>query len=203
MLRQGFDGKAMNDFTRAIDLKADFSLAYHERAGIRRRMGDLQGALFDYKTAVDYRPDFPLALNNMGSVRILLGDFEGAVGDYSRALELDPGLYLALNNRGYALYFLGDLEGSLRDLDAAITLEDSFVEPRLNKSTVLVSQNLFEPALSLLSSTIGAHPAEALLYLNRGLVRELTGDLEGACQDWNRARELGVEEAGEYIGECN
>ena len=30
-------------------------------------------------------------------------------------------------------------------------------------------------------------------YLNRGLIKELTGDLPGACEDWTRATELGVD----------
>ena len=43
-IRDGFDARALNDFNKAIELKADFALAYHERAGIKKRMGDLQGA---------------------------------------------------------------------------------------------------------------------------------------------------------------
>jgi hypothetical protein len=42
-----------------------------------------------------------------------------------------------------------------------------------------------------------------VLYLSRGLIRELTGDLNGACEDWNRVKELGSAEADEYIKECN
>ena len=70
----------------------DFALAYHERAGVKRRIGDLQGSHFDYKTAIEYQPPFPLAYNNMGSVKILLGDYEGAIEDYTTALEQDPEL---------------------------------------------------------------------------------------------------------------
>lgn len=202
-LREGRDGMAMNDFSKAIDLEMDFALAYHERAGIKKRMGDLQGALFDYKTALDYRPDFPIAYNNMGSVKILLGDYEGAIQDYTTALEQDPGLYIALNNRGYARYFFGDLDAALQDFDAAITMKSDFPVARLNKSSVLVKQDRIEPALSLLSHTIEEHPDEALLHLNRGLIRELTGDLDGACEDWHRAQELGAEKVDEYLKECN
>ncbi len=60
-MRAEQDQGALDDFSVAIDLKEDFAQAYHERAGIRKRRGDLQGAHFDYQTAIAYQPLFPLA----------------------------------------------------------------------------------------------------------------------------------------------
>ena len=59
------------------------------------------------------------------------------------------------------------------------------------------------PALKLLDGALEEFPDDAQLYLSRGLIRELSGDLNGACEDWNRAKDLGAEEAGKYITECN
>ena len=202
-IREGRDGMAMNDFNRAIEGKVDFALAYHERGGVKRRTGDLQGAHFDYQTAIEYQPVFPLAYNNRGSVKILLGDYEGAIADYTMALEQDPQLVMALNNRGYARNFLGDLEGALQDFDAAITLNTQFPIARLNKASLFAKQQQIAPALDLLDGVLVEYPNEAVLYLNRGLIRELSGDINGACEDWNMARELGAKEADEYIKECS
>ncbi|MCD4711289.1 MAG: tetratricopeptide repeat protein, partial [Bacteroidales bacterium] len=200
-IRDGMDAQAMNDLDRAIDLKEDFALAYHERAGIRRRGGDFQGSHFDYQLAIGHEPGFALAYNNMGSVKILMGDYNGAIKDYSKALELNPELVIALNNRGYARYFTGDKEGALQDFNAAITNGAQLASAKLNKASLLAGQGQMIPALSLLDETLLEHPGEALLYLNRGLVRELTGDLDGACEDWHRAIELGADEANEFINE--
>jgi tetratricopeptide (TPR) repeat protein len=202
-IREGNDVMALNDFNEAIKQEADFALAYHERAGIKRRLGDLQGAHFDYKTAIEYQPTFPNAYNNMGSVKILLGDYEGAIMDYSRALELDPEFIFAMNNRGYARYYFGETEGALSDFDAAITLSSKFPIATLNKASLLAGQDQVISALKLLDGALEEYPDEALLYLNRGLIRELTGDLDGACEDWNMAKDLGAEEASQYITECN
>ena len=202
-ISDGLDGKALNDMNKAIELKTGFALAYHERAGIKRRMSDLQGAHFDYRTAIEYDPGFALAYNNLGSIKILLGDYEGAVEQYNKSLELDPKMVLAMNNRGYANYFLGNMDAALDDFDTAINLESGFAEARLNKSSVLAGQNNIEPALSILDVAIAENPEVSLLHLNRGLIRELKGDLDGACEDWNRAVELGSEEAEAYVKECN
>jgi len=202
-MRDGFDGRALNDFNQAIELKPDFALAYHERAGIKRIMGDLQGAHFDYRNAIEYDPGFVLAYNNLGSVKILLGDYEGAIELYTKALELDPKMVLALNNRGYARYFLGDLDAALDDFDIAINLESGFAEANLNKASILAGRNNFEPALALIDMAITENPDASLLYLNRGLIRELQGNLSGACEDWSKALELGAGEAEAYLKECN
>ncbi len=202
-IRSGMDGMAMNDLDAAIHLKVDFALAYHERAGIKRRNGDLQGSHFDYQTALEYQDVFPLAYNNRGSVKILLGDYEGAVNDYTMALEQDPNLIISLNNRGYARHFLGELNKAMQDFDAAIALNEQFSFAILNKASLLAGQNEVGPALQLIDGIMDEHPDEQLLYLNRGLIRELTGDLNGACEDWSRAKELGAEEADAYLKECN
>lgn len=202
-IRDGRDDLAKDDLVRAIELKQDFALAYHERAGIKRREGDYQGSHFDYQQAIASDPGFALAYNNRGSVKILMGDYGGAIEDYTSALELNPDLVIALNNRGYARYYTEDKEGALLDFNAAITGGGHLASAKLNKASVLVEQGQMIPALQLLDETLEEHPGEAMLYLNRGLVRELTGDLEGACEDWHQAIALGAEEANEFINECD
>ncbi len=201
-IRDGLEEAAMKDLNTAIDIRDNFALAYHERAGLKRMEGDLQGSHFDYSRAVEFQPDFALAYNNMGSVKILMGDYMGAISDYSKALDLDPGLFMALNNRGYARYFTEDAEGALKDFNAAITNSDTFAYPRLNKASLLAGQGQLGEALSLLDGMMEENPQDALLFLNRGLIRELTGDPDGACEDWARALELGADVAVDYVKEC-
>ncbi len=84
------------------------------------------------------------------------------------------------------------MDAALDDFDIAINLESGFAEASLNKSSILASQNDIDPALALLDMAIVENPDVSLLYLNRGLIRELKGNLSGACEDWNRALELGA-----------
>jgi tetratricopeptide (TPR) repeat protein len=202
-IRDGRDDLAMDDLVRAIELKEDFALAYHERAGIKRRRGDFQGAHFDYQQAIASDPDFALAYNSRGSVKILLGDYTGAIEDFTRALQLDPELHMALNNRGYALYFTDDKEAALLDFNAAITGGAGFASAKLNKASLLAEKGQMGAALELMDQCVKEHPGEAQLYLNRGLIRELNGDLTGACEDWHMAIELGAEEARDFVNECD
>jgi tetratricopeptide (TPR) repeat protein len=126
----------------------------------------------------------------------------GPLQTIPKRLSWIPACIFALNNRGYARYYTEDVEGALKDFNAAITNSEHFAQARLNKASLLAGQGQLEPALSLLDGTLEEYPDNALLYLNRGLIRELLGDPEGACTDWYRAQALGAEEAAEYLKEC-
>ena len=39
-------------------------------------------------------------------------------------------------------------------------------------------------------------------YLNRGIAKEMLRDNIGACEDWKKATQLGVESAKNYTGDC-
>ncbi len=204
-LRKLIDGDntgAVSDFTEAIKLKSDYVLAFHDRGTAKRELGDMQGALYDYRMATNYRHNFPMAFNNMGSVRIILGDYNGAIEDYTVAINLDPQFYIAMNNRGSAEYFLGDLNAALQDFDAAISVNETYIPAMNNKAGVITKQAGYTEAIDIFNKILTRDQDFARAYLNRGLVRELTGDLEGACADWNKALELGITEAQNYVTEC-
>jgi tetratricopeptide (TPR) repeat protein len=193
---------AINDFSSAIDLQANYSLAYHNRASAKRALGDMQGALYDYRMAVNYENNFPVAFNNMGSVKIALGDYAGAVADYSVAINLDPEFCIAYNNRGSAKYFLGQPDSALIDFDKAIELQQNYLPALNNKAASLSKNTAYTESISLFDQILVSDNAFGKAYLNRGLVRELTGDLDGACSDWKKAFELGITEAEKYMKEC-
>jgi tetratricopeptide (TPR) repeat protein len=193
---------AITDFTSAIELKSDYALAYHDRATAKRGLGDFQGALYDYRMAVNYQNNFPLAFNNMGSVKIALGDYEGALADYSVAIKLNPDFYIAYNNRGTAKYYLGQPDSALIDFNKAIEIQPNYI-PALNNKAAGLSKNMaYTEAIGLFNQILESDNTFGKAYLNRGLVRELTGDLEGACTDWKKALELGITDAEKYLKEC-
>ena len=47
-------------------------------------------------------------------------------------------------------------------------------------------------------------PENAAAYVNRGMAKEMLRDLNGACDDWKKARELGSETGKNYFsGNCS
>jgi hypothetical protein len=45
-------------------------------------------------------------------------------------------------------------------------------------------------------------PTNGYAFLNRGIAKEMLRDEAGACVDWKKAEELGVETAKNYNGSC-
>ena len=72
-----------------------------------------------------------------------------------------------------------------------------------NKGNTLAKLNRIEEAADQLDMAVGLDDTYGTAYLNRGYVKELMGDLDGACEDWARAQELGIEEAETALTECD
>ena len=96
------------------------------------------------------------------------GDYKGAIIEFSKAIELYPD-HIATPGTYFAR---GIVKNTLKLYDEAIDDFSKSIELEYKK----------EP--SIISSI-------AISYNSRGNSKGLKGDLKGACEDWNRAKELG------------
>ena len=60
-------------------------------------------------------------------------------------------------------------------------------------------QGNYQGAIADFNQAIEINPQHANPYYNRGLARELANDLEGACDDWRKAVDLGNERPAEWV----
>ena len=56
----------------------------------------------------------------------------------------------------------------------------------------------FKKAIEWANKAIAIDPNYAPAYLNRGIAKEVLRDLDGACEDWHKAEELGSTEGKTY-----
>jgi tetratricopeptide (TPR) repeat protein len=68
------------------------------RGFIRRRLGDLTGALAAFDAVLAADPKLTPALNLRAHVRYLMGDISAAIADHERALESEPDDPATLNH---------------------------------------------------------------------------------------------------------
>jgi tetratricopeptide (TPR) repeat protein len=201
-LMKNVANSALLDFTFCIDKKSDFAEAYHDRGSARFMLKDLQGAISDYERAIELNPGYALAYSNLGSVKKELGDFQSAITLYGKSLQVDSTQAEVWNKRGVARYLSGDIEGANLDFGMALKYNHHYVFSQNNQAVVLAKNEKYSEALLKFSTLIKSIPEKGEFYLNRGYVKELSGDLDGACTDWNMADSLKVTDAKLYLKDC-
>jgi Flp pilus assembly protein TadD len=121
-------GKAVAQFSRAVELNPRYVIAYFLRAIAKDQLNDPQGALADYNQAISLNPKYAEAYYGRGYLKHLkLNDLKGALADYSQAISLNPKFVEAYNNRGgLKKDRLNDAQGALADFNKAISLNPKF-----------------------------------------------------------------------------
>lgn len=133
-LRQKNWDKALTDLDQALHLinanagdasvlKPSLSRIYANRALVRSRLGDYEGAASDYEDAILLNPSFAMAYNNRGWLHANHGAFDKAVIDCNQAINLNPKLVNAFGSRGYTYFQKGDYPRALQDFDDAIRIK--------------------------------------------------------------------------------
>jgi len=68
-----------------------------------------------------------------------------------------------------------------------------------NRAYVKLKKKDYEAAITDFDKAINLKPDYAAAFLNRGFAKKMLGDLSGACKDWTKAFELGLQQANEFI----
>jgi len=116
------------------------------------------------------------ALELQGVKKAESGDFIGALDDFTKAIQLRPDRPSGYNNRAQALRLNDDTQGAMEDLEEAIRLSRN--NPRSNK-------------------------AHGQALCQRGILKRLDGNPEGALEDFKQAACLGSPFAKQMVVKMN
>jgi len=141
--------EALQEIDAAIRLQPLNPEAYHNRAVIRERKGDIPAAIADYRTALRYRPDYvpsqqalvrlgatptkertrtpqearALELADEASRMARRGDYAGAMGLLDEASRVAPRLALVYQYRANVAYLKGDTPAAVAALKRGLEIE--------------------------------------------------------------------------------
>jgi tetratricopeptide (TPR) repeat protein len=110
--------------------------------------------------------------------------------------ELDAGLKLAprdvrlLMDRGQAEGLAHDFWAALDDLNAALDIEPNRAEALVLRAAAYRQVDAADLAADDVARAIALQPEFADAYLERGTLRAIKGDYDGARADWNRVKQL-------------
>ena len=86
--KKGDNQGAIEDYTKAIELKPDYAKAYNNRGIAHKALKDYQKAIADYNKAIELKPDYANAYYNRAIVHNNRGNKQTAIHDYQEAAEL-------------------------------------------------------------------------------------------------------------------
>jgi tetratricopeptide (TPR) repeat protein len=128
---------AIAEFSEAIRLQTNYSMAYYNRGNVYGDKGDYDKAIADYNDAIRFEPDYIAAYNDRGNAYGYKGDWDRAIADENEAIRLNPQFVEAYYSRGGFCAHKGDYEKAVADFNKAIRLKPDFVEAYVNLAWLL------------------------------------------------------------------
>jgi Flp pilus assembly protein TadD len=197
------------------------------RGAVRRKLGDINGAISDYDQAIKLAPSDSDAYRNRGIAKEISGDIEGAQTDWRQAARLgdqeakqwialakpqvdDLGI-LALTRMhspdrampqstdpAKTVYLPSGLNNKLQKLTLALMSKPSDPALLFKRGTELLKQGQADLAIVDFTKVLRTSPQSVKVIFNRAVARRQTGDLSGALEDYNQVVELAPKDREAY-----
>ena len=185
--------KAIEHYTKAIELKPDLANAYNNRSIIYGQKGDVDVAIQDYTKTIELNPQEANAYYNRGIAYDQKGDVDAAIQDYTKTIELNPEETTAYLNRGIAYSEKGDIDAAIQDLNKAIELNPQYTEAYNNRGVAYRQKGDIDAAIQDLNKVIELNPQHANAYLNRGVMWLHLREWEKAKTDFSDVKNMGAD----------
>lgn len=127
--KQGNYGAAINSYSCALILDADYIPAMNARGYAYFVQGNDEASLVDYHRVLELDETNVLAYTNRGVLYTRQGRFGLALSDFDLALALAPDLAVAYNNRAVIHAIEGNYDLALDDVGQAIAFAPDYAQP--------------------------------------------------------------------------
>ena len=127
--------KAVDAYTKAIELdKGDFR-SYERLGRVFFEMGDYGQAAINLTRAIEIKPNRYLLYDLRGRAQSMLGNKDGVEADFIKAIELYSGHNVYLH-KALAFSQMEDYAQALADLSRAIELKKDYAQAYLNRGNI-------------------------------------------------------------------
>lgn len=114
--------KAIEDYTRVIELNPAHAYAFNHRGNAYYDLGSFEQVIKDYSRAIELKPDYGDAYYNRANLYLEMKNYELAISDYTSAIQLMDNDAEAYNRRGRAYLAGGKTDAAKADFQKAIEL---------------------------------------------------------------------------------
>ena len=179
---QGDFEKAIQSFSKAIEVDPENEEAYFLRGNAYNDSGRPELALKDYTAVLERNPDDQLALYNRSLAYLSLQQFDQASEDLSRLIQLAPEEPNGYNLRSVVNSQKGEYSLAVADATRVIELGNE-VQGLTNRSLAYERQGNLSAAIADETALLEKAPQKESVYCRRGLLYARQGEEEKALAD--------------------
>ena len=199
---------AIADYTAALRLDGHNAAVYFARGLTYLTTRDLEAAIADAKQAILLNADHAAAYNLIGTARQRQGAASKAIASYKKAVELYLDQRDIVNCRR-CLGHIRELQATSQSHQAPDPSKQStsplppLIDPHefLQQAMQKAQQQNYRGAMEDLDWAIEIDPQDAQAYANRGQVRAILGDWQGAIEDSEQAGSLFTKQSDQTMAQ--
>ncbi len=196
------DKGALELYNSVILERENYALAWLNRGLLKYKMKQYSYAIKDIEIGIKLYKYLNIADDvyaNLAQAKFETGDFKGAVKVFDTLVRRDPKNEFALTYRGAAKIEINDFSSAISDLEEAIKLNPKSYVAYNFRGAAKGGMKQYLPALKDFDHAIKLKFDYPSTYVNRAAVKMASKDRKGACEDLNKADQLGSNVAYKLI----
>lgn len=178
------------DFSKAIELRADYGAAYRNLGAVLLYMNRHFASADAYDRAIAEGEGDSATLGGRGVCRVCCGRVGEGISDLTEAIEMDPNNANLYVNRADAHLKLHRYDRALADADRALGVDCKLATAWVVRGAALGAVNRFDEALQAFDASIELDPALPDPYVARSVLENNRGNATVALADAYRALQL-------------
>ncbi|OQA18426.1 MAG: TPR repeat-containing protein YrrB [bacterium ADurb.Bin363] len=182
----GESDKALNDFTKTLEIDPTYIEAYINRGNIYFHKGKIDKAIKEFTIVLRYKRNSLEAYNNLGLMYGYKGEYDRAINNFTHAIEINkinPETYI---NRGNIYYKKGDYDKAIEDYNTALTIKPDLLQAYANRAMTYSIKGEYDRAIDDYTQTIKLEQNYIKAYLNRGIIYGIKKDYEKSINDFTQ-----------------
>lgn len=202
LMKMGKKSEAINDFSKAMELKSDYAAAYCYRGHVYGSLREYEKSVADLNKCIslDLKPNqASVAYHARGLSYEFLKKYDEAIRDFTKAISLNPKYINAYGNRGLCYFRTNKFPEAVEDYNQVIALDPKQANAYYFRGNVFLEQKKYEAALQDYDQAISLNPEYRDAYGSRGIVYVRMKKYAEAMSDYNKAILLDPDSARTYF----
>ncbi|UCH13376.1 MAG: tetratricopeptide repeat protein [Bacteroidales bacterium] len=193
-----FKGAAA-DWENAIDIERKIPGYYIERGRAYYEAGKFRNSIDDFTRVLRQDPALFTLYIERANAYARLKEFTPAIRDVVTYLKYFENDQDAIALCGNLHYTNENYIEALKYFNRNLKLDNTKAVHYKDRGKTYLKTGIYKFAINDLSMALDLSPYDGETYLYKGIARFESGDKEGACSDWSKARKYGEMKAVEYL----